>query len=321
MSKPRANEVLILVKKRIFVFLAGIAVSGLSGTRLPAQGYGPPLKPETHVFATVDGVNLKAYVFRPDEALYPSPRLAIVIFHGGGWSLGEPEWAFGRAQHFAGQGMVGVAAQYRLSDQKKVTPLEAMVDARAVIRWLRSNSGSLGIDPSRIAAYGWSSGGHLAVSAAIFDKAESSPKVSAAPDALILVSPAVHLETDSWVQRLLGSRASASSISPASHVRAGLPPTIILQGDVDTVTPLAGARLFRDRMVAAGNRCELHIYPGMGHMFTPAGIPDDGWPQPDPKVQADALKKAVGFLASLGYIKQNAPGDTSASTGGGARPH
>ena len=260
-----------------------------------------PSAPETRVFATVDGVELKAYVFRPDPA-HHKPRPAIVLFHGGGWDSGEPARAFGRAQHFAALGLVAVAAQYRLSDQKKITPLEAMADARAVIRWVRANAAMLGIDPARVAAYGWSAGGHLAISAAIFDDAPSGGR--AAPDALVLVSPAVDLENDRWPQRLLGKRASVSSISPAAHVRAGLPPTLILQGDVDTVTPLAGARLFCDRARAAGNRCELHVYAGFGHLFTPAGIRDDGWPQPDPKISADALKKSDDFLASLGFIQQ-----------------
>ncbi len=87
---------------------------------------------------------------------------AIVLFHGGGWAMGEPAWAFSRAQHFAERGMVAIAAQYRLSDQKAITPHEAMADARAVIRWVRAHADSLGIDPKRVAAYGWSAGGHLA---------------------------------------------------------------------------------------------------------------------------------------------------------------
>jgi acetyl esterase/lipase len=199
--------------------------------------------------------------------------------------------------------MVAIAAQYRLSNQTTITPLEAMDDARAVIRWMRANAASLRIDSNRIAAFGWSAGGHLAASAAIFEDSSSQKEVSAVPNALILVSPAVDLEKDGWVKRLLGSRADISSISPVSHVRNGMPPTIILQGDVDTVTPLAGARLFHDRMRVAGNRCELHVFRGYGHLFTPSGIRDDEWPQPDPRIQDEAYKKVDEFLASHGFLK------------------
>jgi hypothetical protein len=80
----------------------------------------------------------------------------------------------------------------------------------------------------------------LAVSAALFDDAASNQRVSAVPNALILVSPAVDLEKDNWPQRLLGARANVKTISPVAHVRAGMPPAIILEGSEDTVTPLAG---------------------------------------------------------------------------------
>lgn len=288
---------------QIAALIASAGIFSLCAPSSLAQDSTRVIGPVAQVYTMADGAALKAHVFRPKQPSRNEPLSAIVLFHGGGWSIGEPEWAFGRAEHFAALGMVAVAAQYRLSNQSTITPLEAMADARAVIRWMRTNAATLGIDPNRIAAYGWSAGGHLAASAAIFDDSTSHNKISAAPNALILVSPAVDLEKDSWAKRLLGSRANISAISPAAHMRKVLPPTIILQGDVDTVTPLAGAQLFCDRMRAAGNRCELHVFRGFGHLFTPAGIRDDGMPQPDPKVQAEANKKADEFLVALGFIK------------------
>jgi acetyl esterase/lipase len=198
--------------------------------------------------------------------------------------------------------MVAIATQYRLSDQETITPLEAMADARTVIRWVRSNADRLGIAPDRVAAYGWSAGAHLAACAAIFEDSDPDAAVSNAPDALVFVSPAVSLEGDSWPQRLLGERASADEISPDMHVRAGLPPTIILQGRTDTVTPLAGVQRFCDRMREAGNRCDLHVYEGVGHLFTPSSEPDDGMPNPDPEVQAAAYREADDFLRSIGFL-------------------
>src|SRR5262245_30411284 len=68
------------------------------------------------------GSQLKAFVFTPLKPV-DGKRSAMVLLHGGGWSMGEPQWAFARARHFADRGMVAVAAQYRLSDQKTITPL------------------------------------------------------------------------------------------------------------------------------------------------------------------------------------------------------
>lgn len=267
-----------------------------------AQDGSTSQDPAECVYARPDSTSLKAYVFSPEKQ-DGQMCAAIVLFHGGGWAMGEPSWAFGRARRFADRGMVAISAQYRLSDQKTVTPLEAMADARAAIRWVRSHADSLGIDPLRIAAYGWSAGAHLAASAAVFDTMATSEEVSASPNALVFVSPAVSLMEDRWAQRLLLGRASVSDISPDEHVREGLPPTLILQGNVDTVTPLAGAKRFCDRMRAAGNSCELHVYEGFGHLFTPAGIRDDGLPRPDSVVSADASARIDRFLDSLGYMK------------------
>jgi acetyl esterase/lipase len=262
-----------------------------------------------HAYGTRGDVNLLAHVFAPEatpDGLAPSrPRAAVVVFHGGGWTLGEASWAFPIARHFSQMGAVGIAVQYRLSDEKSVTPLDAMADAREVIRWLRANAENLGIDPQRIAAYGWSAGGHLAACAAIFNDANDTnppPEVSA-PNALVLNSPAVSVsQPGGWFERLLLGRAEARAASPDEHVRAGLPPTLILQGDVDSVTPLAGAERFCRRMREAGNRCDLQVYEGFGHLFTPAGTPDDGWPQPDPTTRAAALQRVDDFLRDLGFL-------------------
>lgn len=265
----------------------------------PAVVDGPAMR----VYSTTPGGDLKAYVFSPRAQIGHHRRAAIVVFHGGGWTMGEPEWAFPRARHFAERGMVAVAAQYRLSDQDSITPIEAMADARAVIRWIRAHADSLDLDPKRIAAYGWSAGGHLAVCAAAFETGAAAGEISSVPNALVLVSPAVSLVSDKWFQRLLRDRADARDVSPDEHVRKGMPPTLILQGSIDTVTPLAGAKRFCDRMCAAGNICELQVYEDFGHLFTPKGIPDDGMPEPDPETAKAAATRADEFLISLGFME------------------
>src|SRR2546426_301385 len=80
-------------------------------------------EPVEHIYASPDSVELKAYVFSGRKTSVRQRRPAIVLFHGGGWTIGEPQWAFPQAKHFAKRGMIAVAAQYRLSDQKEITPL------------------------------------------------------------------------------------------------------------------------------------------------------------------------------------------------------
>ena len=255
-----------------------------------------------HTYSADGQSELTAYVFHPAPAEKVGPRAAIVLFHGGGWAFGHPQWVFTQAQHYAEHGMVAVAAEYRLSDHGEITPVEAMADARAAIRWTRENADTLGVDPGRIAAYGCSAGAHLAVAAAVFDDAAEGA-VGCSPDALVLVSPAVSLQTDRWFRGLLGDKATVSEVNPVEHMREGLPPAIVLQGDVDTVTPLAGVREFCQLLRAKGTKCELHVYKGFGHVFTPEGTSDQGEPRTDPRAEADAHAKADRFLISLGYME------------------
>ena len=248
---------------------------------------------------------LKAHIFWPAIPANGKPRAAIILLHGGGWNAGSPEWVYGDAQRFASLGIVSIAGEYQLSDQKNITPLEAMSDVRDLIRWVRENSANLGIDPNRIAAYGVSAGGHLAVSAAVFPHAEES-KISAVPNALVLLSPAVSLTGDHWPQILLGTRADVKEISPLENINHPLPPIVIVEGAADTETPFKGVNAFCLRAQQVGGTCELHVYPDVGHILSRNLDPhaqEEGPFDPDPNAMAAAHAKENAFLIELGYTK------------------
>jgi acetyl esterase/lipase len=257
------------------------------------------LDPSEQVFSQTPNGPLKAHVFAPPEH-GGKPRPAIVVFHGGGWVMGEPSWGFGLADRYSCHGMVTIVAQYRLSDEKTVSPAEASQDAMAAIAWTRAHAAEFNIDPDRIAALGWSAGAHLAASAAVFttDKTQS-------PNLLALVSPAVSVVEDNHFRALFPPGTKIEDFSPAEHVRADLPPTVMVTGRTDTVTPLAGVTKFHERMLAAGNVSVLHVYDGVGHLFTPASLPDDGLPKPDPAVQEKAYTAIDAFLIERGYRPAN----------------
>jgi acetyl esterase len=88
------------------------------------------------------------------------------------------------------------------------------------------------------------------------------------------------------------------------HITPGLPPAIIVQGRDDTVTPLKGVQEFHDKLVACGNYCELWIYDGVGHLFTPTALGDNGWPRPDKAVEQQADERTEAFLRKFGFISR-----------------
>lgn len=259
--------------------------------------------PIEYVYDSTKGVSLKAYIFFPTEKKLKKSNPAIVIFHGGGWSIGEPSWAFRVAKKYAEKGMITIAAQFRLSDQKSITPIDAMEDARNVILWIRKNSNELRIAKDSLVAYGWSAGAHLASSTAVFSSTNSAKNISSVPNALILSSPALSLKNDKWFKKLLLDRGKPVDFSPAEHLKENMPPSIIFVGKDDTVTPIYQSQLFHDNMLKYGNESYLHIYDGVGHLFTPSDQPDDGWPNPDIKIKTKVDYEIDLFLRKLGYIK------------------
>lgn len=257
---------------------------------------------EEHIYDTENG--LKIYSVLPSDYDAEKEYPAIVIFHGGGWAIGEASWGFSNARHYADNGLVAFSVQYRLQDlENGITPYESVLDAQTAIRWVRENAGKFSIDQNRIAAYGWSAGAHLAACAAIFENLDSSNETtSSAPNLLALKSPALSLMMYSNFQKRLLDKIEVANLSPAEHVSETTPPTIIVIGRMDTVTPLSGSELFQNSMIAYENDSELHIYDGVGHLFTPASEPDDGWPNPDKEVYAKAQNEIDAFLEKHGYI-------------------
>jgi acetyl esterase len=266
-----------------------------------AQAPQPVSGPDVRVYKTIGATKLTAHLFRPEGTNSASLQPAIVLFHGGGWAAGSPEWVYDAARRFASYGAVAVAAEYRLSDQKTITPLDAMADARDVMRWMRRNAAGLAIDPDRIAVYGVSAGGHLAAALATFDD-HASNQPSTVPNAMVLISPAVSLGQDGWFRKILMGRASVGDISPDDHVDKVLPPTAIFIGGADTLTPVRGVKGYCDRINQHGGQCELHVYDGVGHLFTRKLDHQEDDFDPDPKVVLDARQKGDQFLAKRGFL-------------------
>jgi acetyl esterase len=270
----------------------------------PSIGQQPPKAPEgseenAFVYQRVEGKDLKLYVFQPSTG-EGKKRGAVVVFHGGGWSMGSAQWTFGQAQYFASLGMVGISVDYRLSDGKNVTPADAVEDARSAIRWVRGHAGLLNIDPKKIAAYGESAGGHLAAATAITGIGPKD-ELSGVPNALVLFSPAIDVAKGERFQKLLKPGQDVTNILPAEHIRRDMPPTIIVTGEKDTAPSPITLIEFCDKMKEAHNRCELHIFPGVGHMLRQPGENPDGSGKAS-KTQYDAYLKIDLFLKSMGYL-------------------
>ena len=269
----------------------------------PLPGQPKPAPSMAPVYRVIDDDSLRAHVFLPPLRREGETANAILLFHGGGWSAGAPEWTFPTAQRFADSGLVAVAVQYRLSGGD-VTPIDALDDACAAFAWIRSRAGEFGLS-GKVAGYGVSAGGQLVAATATV----GCQGDSVGPDALLLWSPALDLMGDVWFAKLLQGRATPADLSPAHHVGSLTPPTSIVHGEKDTLTPLTGVRRYCAALDSLGRRCDLHIYPGVGHLLTRNLTNQESNFDPDPVARADGIAQHLRFLKSLGFVSADRAGD------------
>jgi len=258
--------------------------------------------PDSFIYHQAGSRAMKAYVFKPveDGKIHP----AILLFHGGAWRLGDASWTFGRAKEFADDGMVAVCIEYRLANDG-LSPIDGVEDACVAFAWVRSKAKEFHIDTKRVAGYGVSSGGHLVAAAALIP-AVRGVKINknSRPNALMLYSPALNMTHDTYFDYLMKDKGEPALYSPSEYISKKLPPTLIIQGQQDSIVYTKDAQAFHDAAVKAGAKCELHVYPNVGHLLTRNIKVQYKDFDSDPADQADAHKKEDDFLIDLGYIKK-----------------
>ena len=274
-----------------------LALFGAAAIAQPADAAARPQPTRELVFKQVEGDDLSLHIFEPAGHEPGNRRPAIVFYFGGGWVGGSASQFYGHAQHLANRGMVAICAEYRTQKSHGATPFDCVMDGKSAMRYVRAHAAELGVDPRRIAVGGGSAGGHVAATTAtianVNDPADDL-SVSPVPAAMVLFNPVIDTGPNGYGYDRL--KARYHEINPLGHVRPGTPPTIIFVGTADTTTPPEGDRQFKQKMQAAGNRCELHEFEGETHGFFNAGRGKSG------DHYAATLKLMDAFLVSLGYL-------------------
>jgi acetyl esterase/lipase len=170
-------------------------------------------------------------------------------------------------------GAVVLAVDYRLAPEHKYP--EPVEDCFAALRWIVTQSGQLGVDPSRIGLVGISSGGNMAAATA----RRAATAVMPRPRVMVLLVPALDLsgpaaladvgsgENDAETMNLVASLyvpphvdRCDPGVSPAlAPDLAGLPPTFVIAGQYDALRDM-GVR-FADRLGEAGIPAVAAVYP------------------------------------------------------------
>jgi acetyl esterase len=258
--------------------------------------------PQSHTYRQVGGRDLKAHVYLPKTAGQNRP--AILLFHGGGWRIGEPAWVVERAKQFTLKGLVAMSIEYRLSNDGP-SPADAVEDACAAFAWAREKASTFGIDRTRVAGYGVSAGGHLVAAAATLPSVKGR-RIGAdeRPNAMLLFSPALGMARDEYFGGLMEGKGDPAAYSPLEFVSRTLPPTLVIQGEEDSIVLTRDARAFCEAAQKAGVVCSLHVYPKVGHLLTRNLEVQYKDFDSDPAFGADAHRREDAFLVTVGYVRE-----------------
>ncbi|MBL8644626.1 MAG: alpha/beta hydrolase [Rhodospirillaceae bacterium] len=194
-----------------------------------------------------------------------SVRAAVVLVFGGGWSTGDKTQQKAYGIKLAKAGIVAMATDYRLSGEAH-WPAQ-LDDVTTAIAWLQANAAEYRIDPKRIGISGNSSGGHLALMAAL--NGATIAAVCAFYPPTDLATLLKHGDQGSIAGLLGGDTApeKLSAASPLTRVHKNCPPVMLLAGDADTRVPVAQTLSLYEALRGVGVPTELHVFPGLGHAF------------------------------------------------------
>jgi len=211
---------------------------------------------------------------------------AILFIHGGAWKSGKRADMKYYCVKFAEKGYVTATASYRLLQE---APFPAAVeDVKCAVRWLRANAGAYQIDPNRIAVSGNSAGGHLAMMVGYSDDpslegAGGNPGVSSRVCAVVDFYGPTDLTTDyakgqKLVTDFLGGKTFEEApevykqASPMCHLTKNDPPTLIFQGTIDNLVPVAQSDALAEKLKELGIDYVYERYEGWPHAMDVAEV-------------------------------------------------
>lgn len=195
-------------------------------------------------------VRLTAYIQESGGEFLFSKRPAILVLPGGGYAMCSDREADPVASAYLKAGYQAFILRYSTGEHKKwPNPLE---DYEAAMEYIKSHADEWCIDTEKIAAVGFSAGGHLCATAATMAKNK--------PSAAILVYPAILKDICDMCQ--------PGMPQPNEHVSESTSPCFIVAARDDRTVDVKNALMMQLALAEKGVSFESHIYSFGGHGFS-----------------------------------------------------
>lgn len=250
------------------------------------------MKSETIVLNEERNVTLTVYTQEVEGEFGFGRRPAMLILPGGGYAMCSDREADPVAMAYLRAGYQTMILRYTVTPKGKwPLPLEDYEDAMTLIE---SNADKWNIDCSRIAAVGFSAGGHLCACAATVAKHR--------PAAAILVYPAILKDICDLCQ--------PGMPYPNEHVTSDTCPCFLVAACDDRTVDVKNSLMMGLALAEKGIPFESHIYSYGGHGFSTAEdwIKQNSTSERMPNWVDDSigwLKETLGTLTAKGFTEPN----------------
>jgi acetyl esterase/lipase len=276
------------------VFGNQAVIAAQVGVSVTPAVFGAPLETavpdETVTYMTDDrGVSLAVDVYRPVRGPQtPAKGAPIVMYvHGGGWIGGDTREVSPDMRWFADQGYLVLSAAYSIATPGNPTWDKAMPQIGCAMIWAANHASEYGADAERIAIWGSSAGGNLAVTTAYaaasgqLDAAceGTLPRVSAVGGEVPAVDPAfIYYNQDplmgpatrNMVATYIGGSPEAypermKAVQAATYLSADAPPTLLTVSENDHLVPVQSIRGFVEHAEEEGIEIKALYRPWADH--------------------------------------------------------
>jgi acetyl esterase/lipase len=231
-------------------------------------------------------------VFRPDR---PNGAGVLLCPGGGYHHVVVDKEGYEMADWLAARGFLAFVLFYRLPGEGWAAgPDVALADAQRAMRVIRHGASGFGLAPDRLAAMGFSAGGHLCADLATrfelqtYEAVDAADALSARPFCAAPIYPVVSMRSGiahPGSRRLLvgpdAGELLEAAHSPDRNVPVNAPPHFIVHAEDDASVPVENALLLRAALKAKGVPVETHLFRSGGHGFGlrgAAGKPVEVWP-------------------------------------------